>query len=123
MSQGTGRGVHATPRVSACRACTPGADTLCACVCSPQIATTKISWSCAAAPNDVISIEVWEVIDRCTGRVEWFAFSVGCLFAHLVSVLCGQGEQEDGRRGAPDRGAVPGAPGQEECGGRRGSPD
>jgi hypothetical protein len=40
---------------------------------SPQIATTKISWSCAAAPSDVISIEVWEVIDRRVRRVDGLA--------------------------------------------------
>jgi hypothetical protein len=33
-------------------------------VSSPQIATAKIAWKCGAAPEDVISIDVWEVIDR-----------------------------------------------------------
>ena len=32
---------------------------------SAQIATAKIAWKCAAEPDDVISVDVWDVVDRC----------------------------------------------------------
>jgi hypothetical protein len=30
-----------------------------------QISTAKISWKCASAPDDVITLEAWDVVDRC----------------------------------------------------------
>jgi len=31
---------------------------------STQIQTAKIAWKCASSPDDVVSIDMWEVIDR-----------------------------------------------------------
>ena len=30
-----------------------------------QISTAKIAWKCASEPDDVITLEVWDVVDRC----------------------------------------------------------
>lgn len=32
---------------------------------SAQISTAKIAWKCASEPDDVITLEVWDVVDRC----------------------------------------------------------
>jgi GTPase SAR1 family protein len=32
---------------------------------SVQISTAKVAWKCASEPDDVITLEVWDVVDRC----------------------------------------------------------
>ncbi len=78
---------------------------------SAQISTAKIAWKCASQPDDVISIEVWEVIDRCALRAPRVA-----QYTASLTTTGTQRAQVDGRRAAFGP-ALTGAPRQEgRCG-------
>ena len=48
-----------------CRSCFSRASAAALACYSAQISTAKISWKCPTEPDDVISVDVWDVVDRC----------------------------------------------------------